>query len=78
MTIAVTRKTHTAHKETTPGAASSTSLTDATVQTAAQQPANKNAATSVEQVENIQHNCQTASETDSQATGISTSGNASS
>ena len=51
MTIADTRETPTAHRETTPGA-SSPRLIDATVQTAAQPNANNNAATSVEQVEN--------------------------
>ena len=63
MTTADTRETPTAYKEKTPGAASSTSLVDATVQTVAQQPAKNNATTSVEQIEDIQHNRQTASET---------------
>ncbi len=48
MTIADTLETPTSHRETTPGAASSTNLTDATVRTAAQPPANNNAATSME------------------------------
>ncbi len=55
MTNADTRETPTAHRGPTPEVASSTSLTDATVQTAAQPTANNNAATSVEQEENTEH-----------------------
>ena len=47
MTIADKPETPTTHREPTTGAASSTSLTDATVQIAAQQPADINAATFV-------------------------------
>jgi hypothetical protein len=78
MTIADTHETPTAHRETTPGAASSTSFTNATVQTEALSPANNNTATSVEQMENSQHNCQTSPETAEPAADTSMSGNASS
>ena len=75
MTIADTREAPTAQREPTPGAASSSNLTDATVHNTAP-PANNNAAITVEQVEHTQHNCQTAPEAAAPAADTSTSANA--